>query len=299
MSVTWRWALIISGAALTGASLVVLDVGRQHSVCDAAFADTFVAGEPARTNIGVFDRHVGRVRMVTKDGAAFSPTFSPDGHRIAFTDGRDAPYDEDVGPTTTAIYVVDVDGGHERKVTPGDDREPAWSPDGDAVAYLHSGSQHEELWTVDLSSGQRRRVAQADRAVLPRWQPNGTLGFISEHGLQEQLVLPHGSQPLVESVWPPIWNPTGAVYAAVPTSHGAIQIVDVGTGRATAVNGSTSAASQPLGWLSDGDLIFRTTNGTHSALLASHDGTGAPRLIGHPPAHANVFDTVVNPACTP
>jgi Tol biopolymer transport system component len=90
-------------------------------------------------------------------GYQFSPSFSPDGKRIAFVwdQGRGA-YD---------IYTKEVGGAAPTRLTDNGDlnTHPAWSPDGHAIAYLrHRKDGSASLEVKTLSSGQERELHQLD-----------------------------------------------------------------------------------------------------------------------------------------
>jgi Tol biopolymer transport system component len=104
---------------------------------------------------------------------------SPDGRRIALVLGSDpgsAPRETE--PISLAIYLFDRETV-ELNLLLEEGREPAWSPDGNRLAYL-SGSG---LWVMDLASGESREVyAEDEHAVKDLdWSPDGnSLVFIDE-----------------------------------------------------------------------------------------------------------------------
>ena len=72
------------------------------------------------------------------------------------------------------IYRVlrEPDGTPPARITidPGIDVEPAWSPDGRSIAYLHMGEGQSEIWVVPAHGGIARRVSQSDDMCLgPVW----------------------------------------------------------------------------------------------------------------------------------
>ena len=105
----------------------------------------------------------GRRRITT----GYSPTWSPDGRRIALVVAR-------VGDAQ--IYVMNADGSAAMRLTPsGVHLLPAWSPDGRRIAFISSRAGDLALWVMDPDGRNQRRLAPVagDFSVLPifSWKP--------------------------------------------------------------------------------------------------------------------------------
>ena len=81
--------------------------------------------------------------------AGWPESWSPDGRKIAFTEGRHG---------NSEIYVMNADGTGQRRLTHNAviDQAPAWSPDGRKIAFNRA---HGESWGIYVmnadGSGQR------------------------------------------------------------------------------------------------------------------------------------------------
>lgn len=114
----------------------------------------------------------GSVRTITS-GAALdeSPSWSPDGRRIAFT--RTALSG---GSTVThsEIWTIGSDGGHPRRLTrsAADEVAPEWAPDGRSIVFARLRRATADLWAM-RPDGSRQRLLARD-GTAPAWSPGGT-----------------------------------------------------------------------------------------------------------------------------
>lgn len=91
--------------------------------------------------------------------------------RTAFSDGRHAH-----------IWVVPVEGGDPKLLTPGDHSEHAltWSPDSARIAFVSNRTEdpdlnhNDDLWVVDVGSGETTRLTETPGTeIRPTWSPDG------------------------------------------------------------------------------------------------------------------------------
>lgn len=182
-------------------------------------ADPF-ADDPA--DLYVMDVRTGEVRRLTDDRAIeYSPTWSPDGTRIAFSKGH-----EEQG----GLYVMEADGTGLRRLT--DERrfegQPAWSPDGERIAFASAASDElPQLHLLELADGSTRPLTDAGPmglrfAVSPSWSPDGTrIAFFGAHVGSAGDIYVIGADGTglrklthdLRSVGDPAWSPDGRLIA--------------------------------------------------------------------------------------
>jgi len=102
---------------------------------------------------------------------AVGESMKPSNGLIAFADAPGRP----PGPQTSQyaqIYTISPDGGNRRQLTTGEFGKifPAWSPDGNRLAFVSVHERSREIWIVD-SSGKNERLLTP--GVLPAWSPDG------------------------------------------------------------------------------------------------------------------------------
>lgn len=145
-----------------------------------------VSREEARgdTEIVIVDHDGSPIQVVARnEGIDVSPTWSPDGRRLAFCSARGG---------TPQIYVVDAAGGPPRRVTQAGtyNTSPAWSPTGDRIAYtgrVRGGSF--QIFVLELATGGVRQVTRGPGDnTNPSWSPDGRyLVFSSTRSGRDEL----------------------------------------------------------------------------------------------------------------
>lgn len=145
-----------------------------------AFARIDVQAELFSSDVYVADLDGENVRRLTAaPGANAEPAWSPDGSELAFTSDRDRDgrcLFHDCNGFAPELYVMDADGGSQRRVTRNRayDLFPAWSPDGARIVFARIRDENDdyELYSVDSAGGRARRLTDNGAwDVMPEWAP--------------------------------------------------------------------------------------------------------------------------------
>lgn len=140
------------------------------------------------------------------------------------------------------LVVADADGMNPRAVAQSSEpiMSPAWSPDGQSLAYVSFENRVAAVYVQVLRSGQRSRVsARAGINGAPAWSPDGrrlALTLSHKDGNLDVYVLSLGDQALTRLTdddaidTEPAWAPDGKSVYFTSDRSGAPQIYRVGLG---------------------------------------------------------------------
>jgi dipeptidyl aminopeptidase/acylaminoacyl peptidase len=236
-----------------------------------------------RTHLYVFDVASKGVTQVTSgDYDDSEPAWSPDGKLLAFSSNRSVP-DPD-RTYNSDIWVVSADntdkGAHLTQVTtnPGEDRSPAWSPDGKWIAYvtqlepkLFQYATH-HLAIAPASGGEARVLTLAfDRNVsAPHFTPDGkSIYFIADDdGTQNLCRIPLTGGEITRPIGGRLMvydyslAKTGEIAARVVTLERPDEIYAVPGGKLTQLTHTNDALMAQLK-VSPGEYVhFKSKDGT-------------------------------------
>ncbi len=151
------------------------------------------------------------------------PSWSPDGSLIVYESFRDASAESNGTTIQNAnIYVSAADGsGGDQRIT-GHlfyDGNPAWSPDGSKIAFVHARidtiggnlySTGYQVWVANADgSNWKKLTAQGSNNIRPKWSPDGSkIVYQADEGICV-VNLEGNYEILVNYGGNPSWSPDG------------------------------------------------------------------------------------------
>ncbi len=148
-------------------------------------------------------------RITDSEADEGSPTFFPDGRRLAFVSAGP----EGTGPRRTApglskplhqIYTINVDGSDEKHLNPNpyDCYSPVIAPDGKTIAFVSGRMDDIEIYLMDIDGTNERRITSGiGVSMQPAFSPNGKkLVFVSDRSGTLQIYLMSLDQPVTREI---------------------------------------------------------------------------------------------------
>jgi dipeptidyl aminopeptidase/acylaminoacyl peptidase len=154
----------------------------------------FALTNPSRNpEIWVMDPDGSNQKRLTDHG--LDPSWSPDGRQIAFGSKRDGVFQ---------IYAMNSDGSNVRRLTKhnAEDSNPAWAPDGGAIAYISAtGDDRRGLFLMGADGAGQHGIAHSKHQdfCFPSWSPDGrTVVFSALNRLGSQGIIQGEEKPRCE-----------------------------------------------------------------------------------------------------
>ena len=120
--------------------------------------------------------------LFESDDPLLTPTWSPDGKRIAYVSFE---------TSRPAIFMQDLQTGERTQLTnfKGLNGAPSWSPDGKKLALVLSKDGSPDIYTLDIATRQFKRITRHFAIdTEPSWLPDGkSLIFTSDRGGKPQI----------------------------------------------------------------------------------------------------------------
>jgi TolB protein len=252
----------------------------------------FISARSGSKEVWVMDYDGQNQHQITHLGTtALSPHVSPDNSRIAFGAlGRDSwtvrMYSLDLG------RLVSFPGGAEGSLN----QSPAWSGDGNKIAFASSRSGDPEIWIADANGGNPHRITYFKGPdVSPTWNPrtNAQLAWVSGRtGLPQIYIMDQDGaniQRMTDGGYAvsPSWSPNGGFltfswnrkYGPGAPGGQDIYVMDIATKRWLQLTHDAGTHDFPS-WSPDGrHIVFERRVGAHTQIWSMlADGTEQHQL---------------------
>ena len=248
----------------------------------------------------------GQRRLTTHTSDDYWPSWSPDSNKIAFASERDGNFDiySIEAPGIIRDQEIDESLYKLQRITenPATDLEPAWSPNGDYIAFMSDRDGNWEIYILEIDrdgsnpGAVHRLTNHKANDWLPCWSPDGTqIAFMSDRDGNEEIYRLDvetaiksggidGAQRLTNNDATdsyPAWSPEGEMITFVSNRMGSQGLFSI-----TVQNGeinmlfSGDSSVWVSSWSPDGKKIAFTSDhdGNREIYLINPDGSNLRRL---------------------
>ena len=272
----------IADAGFTNASQFAVSADGSN----LAFAAIPAGGDSSE--IFVLNIADNELRQLTNEaGDDTSPSWSPDGSKIAFISNRDI---------NSEVYVMNADGTEPINLTNdnGGDYGHAWSPDGSMIAFASNRTGNNEVFLINADGSNLRNLSSNPNADWgPAWSPDGAqIAFGSNRDGSDDIFIMNAdgsnqrnltANPAADSLQ--TWSPDGSNVAFVSDRDGSNDIfVMTANGENVRPIGATSDDDGSPAWSPDSTAIAftRTIQDNTDIVVAPLDGGETQPLTDDP-----------------
>jgi TolB protein len=309
MTPRWRAAAVVLTAALATVACTT-DGGATRPPTTTAHGGS--AAPPARDLRGLiaYSTQAGDIWVMDADGSNrrqvtrtrdpafdFDPSLSPDGRRMVFRTSRGRYVPDPNGTGVQGIFVVDLDGSHERQIQPPrGGLFPDWSPDGRRIAFSTLRADGTETIVTTDPDGTHLHHTGVVGGECAEWSPDSSRLAYCHHpgdgdfdvwamnadGSHRRRLTRTGGRD-----YPGAWSPDGRRLAFGSERSGNFDVYVMDTDGSDQRQLTHAADGEgPVAWLPDGRIVYSSFHGNRPVpdwYLMNPDGTGVrslPQLQG-------------------